>query len=456
MSETEIKTALEAIVGADNVTCDPNSLKAGSKDCYWFSPVLKSELEEMSAEFIVRPETVEELKAIIKLAVAAGIPITPRGAGTGNYGQGIPLRGGIMVNTKRMNRILEIDAEKARAEAGVILLQIETEARKLGAEMRFFPSTMPTSTAAGFVAGGSGGIGSIEWGMLFDEGNVLSATVVTIEEEPRELELTSWAELTDVIHNCGLTAFLVDVTFALAPKTDWHQYVVSYPDIVSALKGAEHFAYDTSIKKRLVTAFEWPIPSYFTPLVKRGACPEGKAVLFLYLAEPPEVAAKWINETGGEPTLHIPPYERPRAGIEIYDFTWNHTTMWAIKADPSLTYLQDQFQRDRLYEQLALRKERFGDQVLLHAEFSKARGEVRPGALSIVRYESRDQLWEIIEFCESIGIRVANPHTHFLDDDVRWAGEHLLSAKNRWDPKGLLNPGHLRALEQAPAAAAGS
>lgn len=109
-----------------------------------------------------------------------------------------------------------------------------------------------------------------------------------------------------------------------------------------------------------------------------------------------------------------------------------------------------------LAPKLALRKKKFGDQVLLHAEFSKALGKVRPGALSIVRYGSRDQLREIIEFCESIGIRVANPHNHFLDDDVRWAGEHLLSAKHRWDPNGLLNPGHLRALEPAPAAAAGS
>jgi len=456
MSDTRLRTALEDIVGAANVTADPNSLKAGSKDCYWFSPVLKSELEEMAADFIVRPETVDELKAIVALAVAEGIPITPRGAGTGNYGQGIPLHGGIMINTKRMNKILEIDADKARVEAGVILLSVETQAWKHGAEMRFFPSTMPTSTAAGFVAGGSGGIGSIEWGMLFDEGNVLAAKVVTIEAEPRELELTTWQELTDVIHNCGLTAFLTEVTFALAPKTEWHQYVVSYPDIVSALKGAETFAYDPDIKKRLVTAFEWPIPSFFTPLVKRGACPEGKAVVFLYLAAPPETAAAWFAETGGEQTLHIAPYSRPRGGLELYDFTWNHTTMWAIKADPSLTYLQDQFERGRVYEQLEARKARFGDQVLLHAEFSKARGEVRPGALSIVRYESREQLYEIIEFCESIGIRVANPHTHFLDDDVRWAGDHLLAARDRWDPHGLLNPGHLRALEGAPAAATGS
>jgi hypothetical protein len=71
-----------------------------------------------------------------------------------------------------------------------------------------------------------------------------------------------------------------------------------------------------------------------------------------------------------------------------------------------------------------------------------------PQGLSIVRFRSQEQLWELIEFCESIGIWVANPHTHYLDEDVRWNGQPILDAKARWDPHGLLNPGHLRILEK--------
>ena len=98
------------------------------------------------------------------------------------------MHGGVILRTRRMNRILELTPEYAKVEAGAMLNRIEQEARQIGAELRFFPSTLTTSTAAGFLAGGSGGIGSITWGNLWDEGNVLSATVLTIEEEPQPID----------------------------------------------------------------------------------------------------------------------------------------------------------------------------------------------------------------------------------------------------------------------------
>jgi hypothetical protein len=70
-----------------------------------------------------------------------------------------------------------------------------------------------------------------------------------------------------------------------------------------------------------------------------------------------------------------------------------------------------------------------------------------PQGLSLVRFHSPEQLWELIDYCESIGIWIANPHTHYLDEDVRWNGQPILEAKLRWDPHGLLNPGHLKVLE---------
>jgi hypothetical protein len=120
-----------------------------------------------------------------------------------------------------------------------------------------------------------------------------------------------------------------------------------------------------------------------------------------------------------------------------------------MKVDENMTYLQDQFDPERVYEQLRLRKERYGDQILEHIEFMKFRGRMYPQGLSLVRYQNRDQLWELMNYCDEIGIWIANPHTHYLDEDVRWNGQTLLDAKSRWDPKGLLNPGHLKRLESA-------
>ncbi|MEZ4677947.1 MAG: hypothetical protein R2932_27385 [Caldilineaceae bacterium] len=84
--------------------------------------------------------------------------------------------------------------------------------------------------------------------------------------------------------------------------------------------------------------------------------------------------------------------------------------------------------------------------MLEHIEFMKFQGRMYPQGLSLVRFHSKEQLWELMDYCEAIGIWNANPHTHFLDEDVRWNGQPLLDAKAEWDPTGLLNPGHLKRI----------
>ena len=436
---------LRAIVGPEHVVT--RSMTRHSRDFYWFSPILKEELDDKVAQVMVRPETVEQVRQLIALAVRERVPIIPRGAGTGNYGQAMPMHGGMILRTRRMNRILELTPEYAKVEAGVLLNTIEQEARQIGAELRFFPSTLTTSTAAGFLAGGSTGIGSIRWGNLWDAGNVLSATVLTIEKEPQLLTLSDPEALQAIIHNCGLTAIITDLTFALAQAQAWQQYVVAFDGFEDALRFGESLAYDDTLIKRLITVVEWPIPSYFVRLVKENACPESKALLLLHLAADPEEVEARVTSAGGEVTWHSPTASQHRGGVELSDFTWNHTTLWAIKADPTITYLQDGFDSKRFYEQLRLRKARYGDDIYEHIEFGRSGGHIRVTGLTLVRFKSKEHLLELMEYCESIGIIMYNPHTTYLDDDKRWNGQPILDAKAKWDPHNLLNPGHLRALE---------
>jgi FAD/FMN-containing dehydrogenase len=404
-------------------------------------------LGDKVADVMVRPQNIGQLAAAVALAVEQRIPITPRGAGTGNYGQAIPLQRGLIISTKALDRILSLSAEAARVQAGVILLDIETEARKVGGELRFFPSTLPTATAGGFLAGGSAGVGSINWGNLWDPGNVLDATVVTIEDRPQVLTLADPAALQGVIHNCGLTGIVADLTYALAPAQPWQQYVVAIEGFEAALRFGQALAEDPAVAKRLITVLEWPIPLYFNQLLKAGACPDGMALLLLHLTMGPDELAARAARAGGRVTWHSPSASQHRGGIELTDFSWNHTTLWAIKADERMTYLQDEFDSARVYEQLRQRKARYGDDVLEHIEFMQAEGRLRYQGLSLVRFHSKEQLWELMDYCESIGIEIANPHSTYLDDDSRWSGQPILDAKARWDPYNLLNPGHLRVLE---------
>lgn len=443
IAETTLN-AFAAVVGAQHVITDPAQLANNSRDCYWYSPVLKPQLEDKVGDVIVRPGTVDELIEIIKVAYQHALPITMRGAATGNYGQSVPLHGGLVINTKRLDRILALTSDHVRVEAGTLLINIEKAARKSGAELRFYPSTLMTATAGGFLAGGSGGVGSVTWGTLWDPGNVLGATVVTVEAEPRVLTITDADELKGVIHNCGLSCIIADLTLALAPAQPWSQYVVSFPTFEAALRSGQAMANDEQLPKRLLTLLEWPIPSFFRQLVRVEASPEGRAQMLLMTTIGQEEVQQRVNAHGGILHWSSAPEEYLNGALLLSDFSWNHTTLWAMKADSRWTYLQDQFDPDRVFEQLNLRKAKYGDDVLEHIEFMMFQGRMYPQGLSLVRFHSKEQLWGLMEYCEEIGIWNANPHTHFLDEDVRWNGQPLLDAKAEWDPASLLNPGHLK------------
>lgn len=447
--EAKVIEELQAIVGAGQVITETGALLHGSRDFYWFSPVLKPKLDAKSADAIVRPQSVEALSAVVSLAVKMGIPLTPRGAGTGNYGQSVPMQGGIVLNLKDLDEILDVSPQAMRVQTGTLLITMEEEARTVGAELRFFPSTIQTATAGGFLAGGSGGVGSVTWGTLWDEGNVLAATIMTIEADPQLLTVSGVTDLQAVIHNCGLSCLIVDLTLSLAPSRAWSQTVAAFDSLDQALAFGESLAYDDLVQKRLVSVLDWPIPSYFRQLVRDGACPEGRSLALLQLTMSQEELARRAAPYSGQLTWHSPPEHYLRKGWQLSDFSWNHTTLWVMKTDNSITYLQDQFDRDRLYEQTRLRRERFGADIMEHIEFMKWQGRVVPQGLGLVRYRSAQQLQMVMNYCESIGIWIANPHTHYLDEDVRWNGQPILDARQRWDPQGLLNPGHLRSLEGA-------
>src|SRR6202030_2697595 len=99
--------------------------------------------------------------------------------------------------------------------------------------------------------------------------------------------------------------------------------------------------------------------------------PEGKALIFFLIAsaqlEALQAAAK---EAGGEIT-YSGSYQGLRTRPLLSDYTWNHTTLWAMKSDETYTYLQCGFNPDTVREQMRQLRERFGMEILFHMEFVK-------------------------------------------------------------------------------------
>ena len=94
-------TALRRVIndlGSIPQSIDPAALAEKSRDHFWFSPILKSELEGLTADLLVTPRTQDEVLQVISACARHRVPITARGAGTGNFGQSVPLAGGVLLD----------------------------------------------------------------------------------------------------------------------------------------------------------------------------------------------------------------------------------------------------------------------------------------------------------------------------------------------------------------------
>ncbi|HEX7727800.1 MAG TPA: FAD-binding oxidoreductase [Terracidiphilus sp.] len=446
----QLADELAAIVADPaRVLTAPAVLDRLSHDFYWYSPILRPQLVHKNGDVVVLPVSVEEILAIHRYAVQQSIPITLRGAGTGNYGQCVPLEGGIVLDLSLMDKLEEITADGvAICQPGMRLGVLETEARRQGWELRMYPSTLVKATLGGFLAGGSGGIGSVTHGGLRDFDTVRAFEVVTMEDEPRVV-MHEGAAIHEILHAWGTNGVLTRIWFVLAPARAWTQVTVAFPTYASAFDFTESIAVDSKWSKRLATVFEWPIPSFFAPI--RHVVRDNYALALLMIETSQLDALRTAAIAAGGDLTFCGAYDGPRTQPLLSDYTWNHTTLWAMKADPAFTYLQCGFSAAECREQFRLLRGRFGDEILFHIEFMKnGSGDIIPGAIPIVRFTTEERLNEMIAHCRSIGVFVANPHVNYLEDAGRFRPDNIqLMAKQKYDPHGLLNPGKMISFKKS-------
>lgn len=418
-----------------------------SRDFYWYSPILKKELDGKRADAVVQPVNVEEVRNVLRFCYQHDIPVTARGAGTGNYGQAIPLHGGVVLDLSRMDRIEAITADGvAVCEPGVRLGVLENQAREEGWELRCYPSTIAKASLGGFLGGGSGGVGSVAHGILRDFSTVRALEVVTMEQEPA-VHLLEGEAVHDILHAWGTNGIITKIWLALTPKVEWAQCAVAFDTFAAVFNFSERIANSAEWTKRLVTTFEWPIPSSFRPI--KEICPAGKHLAFFLIAQE-QLAAfeREVAHVSGTVT-----YSGDYVGLRtiplLSDYTWNHTTLWAIKQDEAFTYIQCGFDSDRVRDQMRQLREKYGEEILFHMEFIKnAADRIVPGAIPLVRFTTAERLNEMIRYCRDIGIFVANPHVNNVEDGGRFREDNVqLAAKHRYDPKGLLNPGKMLSFQ---------
>lgn len=427
-----------------NVITAPNQRKQLSKDFYWYSPILSEQLAGCVADLVVKVSTEDDVRQAAAVAAKWKLPLTVRAGGTGNYGQCVPLEGGLVLDVTPMSRVLEIGDGRVRVQAGARMHDIELAVAETGQALRMWPSTWQVASIGGFIAGGFGGIGSIRHGILRDPGNLLRARIMTVEREPRIIELQG-DEIQQVHHAYGTNGILTEVEVALSPAVEWVHCIALF-DTYRRVLDFGVAASTPALELFLLSAVDARFSPYYANL---GAhFPPDRHAMFAMVAPGSMPAFRaLVAAHGGTVSLAGTEAELQAAGLPpAYECAYNHTTLQALKVDRSWTYLQvahaQPFDPAVVDRHIAV----FGDDVLQHHEFARAGGEYGTFSILLVRWKGEAHQYEVIRELESQGgCQVFNPHVVTIEDGgMKTIDTQQIDFKKRSDPMGLMNPGKTR------------
>jgi len=426
-----LEQELRELLGDRAVSAEPRIRERASVDGAWMSPILSAQLPLGLADLVAFPTSAEQIAAVVGAASRHGVGITVRGKGTGNYGQGIPLHGGLVIDTTRARAVVEVGDGFLTAEAGATMVTMEQAAWASDQALWMYPSTTQ-STIGGFLAGGSGGTGTIEHGANH-QGFVLALDVVHADGSG-ELVHVEGDEAQAYVHNYGTAGVIARATVRLEPLRDWRGLYASFPDFPSALSVLREIGL-LEPRPRLVSADN---PDISAALPADDAIPAGRTSMRIILsADTIEAATALIDRAGGRVEALR---DGPQTSMRISMLSYNHPIEWLQKSTDVPTF-HVEVSGDALVERIAEVEAVYPDGKL-HIEA----GHGVPIGMLAGRYESPEQVYAGIAALNELGVGVHNPHQWNVDFGVERTVELAAST----DPRGLLNPGKLNAEYAGP------
>ena len=431
MSIESLHAELIEILGPKGASVEPRVREKASVDGAKMSPIITEQLPLGLADIVAFPTTAEQIAAVVAAAVRHGVGITPRGKGTGNYGQAIPLQGGLVLDMSKARAIVEVGDGLITAEAGTPMVVLEQAARETGQELWMYPSTAQSSLG-GFLSGGSGGTGSILHGANH-QGFVAALDVVHATPDAELLHVEG-DDAQRYVHNYGTAGIIARATVRLDPIHEWLGFYASFDTFGDALQILRDIG-NLVPTPRLVSA---DLPELSNALPDDEAIPKDRASLRAILdVATIQAATALVLSVGGRVEAVR---EGAQACVKISTLSYNHPIEWLQKTSPG-TYFHLEVGGDALVDRI--------DEVhgvypggLLHIEAQHG----RPIGMLAGIYESPEQVYAGIGVLEELGVGVHSPHQWFVDFEV----ERTAALAAITDPRGLLNPGKLRADLVAP------
>lgn len=423
----ERTAAALAELGDVTVSTDPAQLLKVSSDWSRMSPVLAEKVPpgRYVADAAVRPSTPEQVAQVLRAAFEHDVPVTPRGAGTGNYGQATPFDGGILLDLRGLDTVTAHE-NTLTAGAGARMTAIDRVARAAGRDLWIYPSTK-SSTIGGFVGGGSAGTGSIEHGTTSD-GYVVAATIAPMDGSGG-LFTVRGDDLVPYVHTYGVTGIVVDVEVRTDPARDWvavYTSFGSYAELAAVHRGL----LDLPVLPRLASADDPALVGSLTASVELD--PARHSLRVIAEASTVDALRDLVRRVGGEVVAELTDYAETD---RLSGMSFNHPVWFLQRAAPERNLFHMETSGRPLWDDPDLVRAVYDGPVHLHLELFRD----GPGAMVVAEYRGEDALLAGIPKLEALGVGVHSPHQWYVDRNVALAVE----TARRTDPKGLLNPGKL-------------
>src|SRR5829696_2862985 len=176
----DVEAALSSALGDGAVITAPATLDGYTADTYWPALHAKAAGTPLARpDVVVRPRTEEDVATALAIAHEQRVPVVPWGGGSGTQGGALPINGGIVIDVRSLNEVIEIDeiSMTVTAQAGKNGRELEAELNARGLMLPHYPASVEWATVGGYIAARGSGVLSTRYGKIEDL--VLSLSVAT-------------------------------------------------------------------------------------------------------------------------------------------------------------------------------------------------------------------------------------------------------------------------------------
>jgi len=228
-------------IGDVPVLTDAEGIRERSLDTYWKAAALARDGRALLPDAVVRPRTAEEVASTLAAAAAEGVPVVPRGGGSGSQGGAVADAGGIVLDLSALDEIVELDSEAltVRAQAGVPGLALEEWLGEQGYAFPHYPASLHLAQVGGYLAAKGSGVLSTKYGKIEDlvasmEVALPSGELVRTVPIPRHAVGPDLNQL--FIGSEGTMGVITEATLLVTPAPEHRSFrVVGFEDLATGI-----------------------------------------------------------------------------------------------------------------------------------------------------------------------------------------------------------------------------